>query len=192
MLDQSFASNRTATPIGLMSLIQELGLPVRLPAVRSWSRASARKTSVSSGVINEYYPPGYAPQGNIGNLKFALRYEPIDLSIYDALFKVLESELLEGWIRQEPTSAYVRRAWFLYEVLTGKILDAADVPRTGYVNILDPKLHVTGPVRKIRRQRVNNNLLGDHTYCPVIRRTDVLNRAMVAGLALEAKSLVDS
>ena len=105
---------------------------------------------------------------------------------------MLKSELLEGWIRQEPTSSYARRAWFLYEFLTGKTLEASDVPPTGYVNLLDPKLHVTGPVRKIRRQRVNNNLLGDHTYCPVIRRTDVLNRAIAAGLALEAKSLVES
>ncbi|MGH9927807.1 MAG: Fic family protein [Pyrinomonadaceae bacterium] len=192
MPDRSFPSNQTGTPIGLMALIQELDLPVRLPAVQSWSRAGARKTSVTSPAIKEYYPPGYAPQGFIGNLKFALRYEPVDLSIYYPLFKVVESELLEEWIRREPTSAYARRAWFLYEFLTGKTLDAPDVPPTGYVNILDPKLHVTGPVRKIRRQRVNNNLLGDHTYCPVIRRTDVLNRAMSAGLDLEARSLVDS
>jgi hypothetical protein len=192
MLDERLPSDRPATPLGLTALIQELELPVRLPAIRSWSRASARKSSVTSGAINEYYPPRYARQGIIGNLKFALRYEPIDLSIYHALFKVLESELLEGWIRQEPTSAYARRAWFLYELLTGKTLDAPDVIPTGYVNILDPKLHVTGPVRRIRRQRVNNNLLGDHTYCPVIRRTDALNRAIAAGLDLEAKSLVES
>jgi hypothetical protein len=192
MLDQSLPSNRPAAPIGLMALIQELKLPVCLPIVRSWSRASARKSSVTSGAINEYYPPRYARHGFIGNLKFALRYEPIDLSVYHPLFKVLETELLEGWIRQEPTSAYARRAWFLYEYLTGKTLDAPDVPPTGYVNVLDPKLHVTGAVRKIRRQRVNNNLLGDHFYCPVIRRTDALNRAMAAGLDLEAKALVES
>src|SRR5438876_2453955 len=182
MPDQSFASNPTVTPIGLMAVIQELNLPVRLPTVQSWSRSGARKTSVTSTAIQEYYPPGYAPEGLIGNLKFALRYEPIDLSVYHALFKVLESELLEGWIRQEPTSAYARRAWFLYEFLTGKTLDAPDVPPTGYVNILDLKLHVTGPVRKVRRQRVNNNLLGDDSYSPVIRKTHVLSRAMAAGL----------
>ena len=192
MPDKSIASNPTVIPIGLMALIRELDLPVRLPTVQSWCRSGARKTSVTSAVIKEYYPPGYEPEGLIGNIKFALRYEPIDLSIYHALFKVLESDVLEGWIRQEPTSAYARRAWFLYEFLTGKILDAPDVPPTGYVNILDPKLHVTGPVRKIRRQRVNNNLLGDQTYCPVIRKTDALNRAMAAGLDLEAKSLVES
>jgi hypothetical protein len=58
---------------------------------------------------------------------------------------------------EEPTGTYVRRAWFLYEALTGKLLDADDVAPTGYINKLDPKLHVTGPVRRVRRQRVNNN-----------------------------------
>jgi hypothetical protein len=165
---------------------------VRRPTVRSWTKSGARKTIITSDAIKEYYPPIYAPSGIIGNLKFALRYEPIDLSVYDALFKVLDAALLEAWIRKEPTGAYVRRAWFLYEALTGKILDADDVAPTGYTNILDPKLHVTGPVRRVRRQRVNNNLLGDNTYCPLIRRTDALNHAIASGLDLEAKSLVES
>ena len=192
MPDRSFTSKRTDQPIGLMALIQELDLPVRRPTVRSWTRSGARKTIITSDAIKEYYPPVYAPSAIIGNLKFALRYEPIDLSVYEALFKVLDAALLEEWIRQEPTGAYVRRAWYLYEALTGRLLDADDVAPTGYTNILDPKLHVTGPVRRVRRQRVNNNLLGDNTYCPLIRRTDALNHAMASGLDLEAKSLVES
>jgi len=191
MPDRSFTPKLSDQPIGLMALIQELDLPVRRPTVRSWTRSGARKTIITSEAIKEYYPPVYAPKGIIGNLKFALRYEPIDLSVYDALFKVLNRKLLEEWLQQEPTGAYVRRAWFLYEALTGKLLDADDVSPTGYINILDPKLHVMGPVRRVRRQRVNNNLLGDNTYCPLIRRTDVLNRAMASGLDLEAKSLVE-
>ena len=175
-----------------MALIEELELTVPPPIVRSWTKSGARKTIITTEAIKEYYPLIYAPSGIIGNLKFALRYEPVDLSVYDALFKVLDSQLLEEWTTQEPTGTYVRRAWFLYEALTGKRLKAVDVSRTGYINILDPKLHVTGPVRRVRRQRVNNNLLGDNTYCPLIRRTNVLNRAMASGLDLEAKSLVES
>jgi hypothetical protein len=146
MRDQSFTAKTTAQPIGLMALIEELELPVRPPTVRSWTRSGARKTIITNEAIQEYYPLIYAPSGIIGNLKFALRYEPVDLSVYNALFKVLDAHLLEEWLTQEPTGAYVRRAWFLYEALTGKLLKAADVSRTGYINILDPKLHVTGPV----------------------------------------------
>jgi hypothetical protein len=43
-----------------------------------------------------------------------------------------------------------------YEALTSKLLDANDVSRTGYINILDPKLHVTGPVRRVRRSLSGN------------------------------------
>lgn len=192
MPDQSIKLKRTDQPIGLMALIQELDLPVRRPTVRSWTRSGARKTVITREAVNEYYPPVYAPAGIIGNLKFALRYEPIDLSVYEALFKAIDARLLEEWIRQEPTGTYIRRAWFLYEALTRKLLDAEDVSRTGYINVLDPKLHVTGPIRKVRRQRVNNNLLGDNTYCPLIRKTDVLNRVMTSGLDQEAKSLVEN
>jgi len=67
-------------------------------------------------------------------------------------------------------------------MLTGKLLKANDLSRTGYINILDPKLHLTGSVRKVRRQRVNNNLLGDNIYCPLIRRTDALIRGVLIWL----------
>jgi Fic/DOC family protein len=192
MLDQSSTGKATGQPIGLMALIEELRVPIRPPTVQSWTKSGARKTIITPEAIKEYYPPIYAPSGIIRNLKFALRYEPVDLSVYDALFKVLDSQLLKEWLTQEPTGTYVRRAWFLYEFLTGKLLEAADVPRTGYIDVLDPKLHVTGPVRRVRRQRINNNLLGDSTYCPLIRRTDVLSRAMSSGLDSEAKALVES
>jgi hypothetical protein len=88
-----------------IALIQDLDLPVRRPTVRSWTRSGARKTIITIEAIKEYYPPVYAPSGIIGNLKFALRYEPIDLSVYDALFGILDAELLEAWIGQEPTRA---------------------------------------------------------------------------------------
>ncbi len=74
MRDQSFTPKMTGQPIGLMALIKELDLPVRNPAVRSWTKSGARKTIITSEAIQEYYPPIYAPSGILGNLKFALRY----------------------------------------------------------------------------------------------------------------------
>jgi hypothetical protein len=87
MPDQSFTSKQTDQPIGLMALIEKLDLPVRKPTVRSWTRSGARKTVITSEAIKEHYPPIYAPSGIIGNLKFALRYEPIDLSVYGGPFQ---------------------------------------------------------------------------------------------------------
>jgi hypothetical protein len=44
--------------------------------------------------------------GNNQKSQICLRYEPIDPSVYDALFGVLDAELLEAWIRQEPTGTW--------------------------------------------------------------------------------------
>ena len=179
-------------PIGLVRLIQELGLSVNLPAVRSEVVAGARRTRVSDGIVFEYYPRIYAPENLIGQLKFAMRHEPIDLGVLHAVFQVLEPSLLESWVRAERTGGFARRAWYLYELLTGKQLDIPNVPPTGYVDLLDPEIHIVGPTVRIRRQRLNNNLLGTPNYCPLIRRTELLQNSMNGGLDKEARSLAES
>jgi len=85
MPDRSFTSKRTDQRIGLMALIQELDLPVRRPLFDPGLGREPERLFITSEAKKEYYPPVYAPSGTIGNLKFALRYEPIDLSVYDAL-----------------------------------------------------------------------------------------------------------
>ena len=84
MPDRSFTSKRTDQPIGLVALIHELDRPVRRPTVQSWTRSGARKTVITSDAIEDITFRSAATLG-IGNLKFALRYEPIDLNVYDAL-----------------------------------------------------------------------------------------------------------
>ena len=90
MPDRSFTLKRTDQPIGLMALIQELNLPVRRPTVSIRIRSGARKTIITREAIKEYYPPVYAPSRIIGNLKLPY-VRTIDLSVYEALFKVLDS-----------------------------------------------------------------------------------------------------
>ena len=73
------------------------------------------------------------------------------------------------------TGKYVRRLWFLYEFLTGKTLPLDDLKRGNYIDLLEPDEYYTvTPVRQVRRQRINDNLLGDHRFCPTIRRTDTI------------------
>jgi hypothetical protein len=57
--------------------------------------------------------------------------------------------------------------------------------------LLDPKLHVTATGRRVRRQRIIDNLLGNKNYCPMIRRTDKLIAAMAQQLGQEAKGIID-
>src|SRR5664279_2281799 len=89
--------------IGLCRLAEDLHLQISLPATRSEIIAGARRTIAADGGILEQYPKNYAPEGLIGNLRFALRYEPIALDLYLAIFQTLDVRQLEDWISSEPT-----------------------------------------------------------------------------------------
>lgn len=119
-----------------------------------------------------------------------MRYEPVEVVIIAAAFQKIPREEMEKWVRSEYIGKYVRRAWYLYELLTGNTLDVRDVPPTNNVLLLNPALHVTTAGARIRRQRVIDNLLGDRDYCPTIRRTEALESAMARGLEAEAKQIV--
>jgi len=120
-----------------------------------------------------------------------MRYEPLDVGVIAAAFQKIPRPEMENWVRSEYIGKYVRRAWYLYELLTGNTLDVPDVPPTNSVLLLDPALHVTTAGTRIRRQRVIDNLLGDRGYCPTIRRTEALEAAMARGLEAEAKKIVE-
>src|ERR1035437_2009515 len=118
---------RLPLTIGLHRLAEDLQLQVLLPTTRSEIIAGARRTTVTGGKVLEQYPKNYMPLGLIGNLRFALRYEPIALDVYSAVFHALDTPQLEDWIQSEPTSILARRAWYLYELLMGLRLNLPDV-----------------------------------------------------------------
>ena len=181
----------SVTAIGLHRLIEELGLSVVLPAVRSEAIRGARKTRIADGAILEQYPLAYGPTDLFGHLRFAMRYEPVDLNVLAAFFEKVDRQTFEAWVRSEPVGKYARRAWYLYEFLTSETLDIPDVPPTDNVLLLDPALHITTTGVRIRRQRVVDNLLGNRDYCPMIRRTDRLNAGIRQELGEEAKKIVE-
>src|ERR1700722_2841204 len=162
-----FTPKTNGEAIGLHKLIDAFSLPVNRPAVRSEEVRRARKTRFADGTVLEQYPPTYAPTDIYGHLRFAMRYEPIDLNVLDVLFQTVERTAFEEWIKTEPVGKYARRAWYLYELLTGQVLDIPDVPPTANVLLLNPALHITGKGRPVRRQRVVDNLLGNKAYCPM-------------------------
>jgi Fic family protein len=183
--------NKEAGVIGLSRLVEELRLRVPAPAVRSEAVRGGRRTKISGDSILEQYPLSYAPTDLLGQIRFAMRYEPLDVGVIAAAFQKIPRQEMENWVRSEYIGKYVRRAWYLYELLTGNTLDVPDVPPTNNVLLLDPALHVTTAGTRIRRQRVIDNLLGDRGFCPTIRRTEALEAAMARGLEAEAKKIVE-
>src|SRR5208337_3338528 len=139
-----FKPNPENKAIGLHWLIEELGLAVAPPAVRSEAIRGARKTTNrTDGTVLEQYPLAYGPKDLFGHLRFAMRYEPVDLNVLAAFFEKVEGKDIEAWIKSEPVGKYARRVWYLYEFLTGETLDAPEVPPTENVLLLDPALHIT-------------------------------------------------
>ncbi len=110
-------------------------------------------------------------------LKFALRYEWLNLGVLRAVIPKLDPIQLTADIRGEPHGAYARRIWFLYEKLTGRELDLPDLTTGNYLPLADPDIYYTGPIRKSSRHRIQANLLGDLAFCFMIRRTEELTSA---------------
>src|ERR1039458_4620277 len=83
---------RVAAPAGLAWLIGHFGLRTPERAVRWETIAAARRTVVGNGQVLEQYPAaaGYAPKELFGHLRFALRYEPLDAGVWNAVVHALE------------------------------------------------------------------------------------------------------
>lgn len=165
---------RQVDPIGLAGLIHHFDLPVTLPDVRSYSGAVARRTEVIGGLRTEHYPAQYGCETVDEHLRFALRTEPLDLSVWSAAMEAMDPRVVEDWVRRQPGGSYARRAWYLFEKLTGRGLDLPDVKQGNYVDLADPQVQYTGYPRNSERHRVRHNLLGEIGYSPMIRRTAVL------------------
>lgn len=162
---------------GYAALNERYGLDIIPNWHRSWVTTSGiHRIDTTGGVIEEVYPSKYWPGNTLGDhLEFALKYDGTNLAILASLFQKVAAEDLLGFVRSKPTGKYARRLWFLYEFLTGTTLQMDDVKRGNYIDLLDSEQYYTvTPTRQIRRQRINDNLLGDGLFCPTIRRTDTL------------------
>jgi hypothetical protein len=183
----------TGRPAGYAALFERYDLDV----IPNWHKSLVTDSGIhridsSGGAIEEVYPPKYWPGDTLGDhLEFALKYDGTNLSILSILFqKAREKDLLE-FIRSKPTGKYARRIWFLYEFLTGKTLPLDDLKQGNYINLLEPdKYYTVIPVRQIRRQRINDNLLGDDRFCPTVRRTDTLRDLETADLPERCRQVV--
>jgi len=114
-----------------------------------------------------------------GHLGFALKHEGLHLEALSRLFATAPASEIEDWIRREPTGQYARRAGFLYEKLTGRILNVPDIKRGNYVAATDPEheLTVASPANNTR-WRVRDNLLGTAAFSPQIHLTPDIKRAL--------------
>jgi len=185
----------THRPAGYAALIGRYELDVIPNCHRSFVTTSGTHLIDSTGgVIEEVYPFKYWPGDTLGDhLEFALKYDGTNLAILAGLFQNAAEEDLLEYVRSKPIGKYARRLWFLYEFLMGKTLPLDDLKRGNYIDLLEPDDYYTvTPTRQVRRQRINDNLLGNRRFCPTVRRTDTLRDFETADLPKRCRQVVSA
>lgn len=170
-----------ADPIGAAWLVRAYGVvPLgRLPVM---SQVGGRRaTEVNAGFRLETYPESMRPAAEpAAHLQFHLRHEVPHLEFLARLFERAGSHFIQAWIASAPTGQYARRAAFLYEWLTGDTLEVPKRLGGNYVDAIDETKLVAASrdrVVKVQRWRVNDNLPGTREFCPIVVKSEVVEKA---------------
>jgi hypothetical protein len=174
---------------GWAFLVHSFGVraPVRQPsAVSSQHVKASRREDGGWTVFDKRYWPGEA----FGDqLSFALRHEDLDLLVLKRIFDAAPADTVAAFVRSAPTGVPNRRAWFLYEFLTGRTLDVPDA-EAGFTDLQDNRLYFTAAPVLSRRHKVRDNLLGNRDFCPIIRKTKALTDFGARALAAKANDII--
>jgi len=190
-IDQPKATTR---PAGYSALLGRYAIR----AMPNWHRSiiseGTRRTESSADEVVDTYPAAYWPGESAGDqLEFALKYDGLNLGMLAVLLPAIGREEITKYINSKPTGKYARRIWYFYELLTGDRLPLADLTQGNYVDLLESEEHFTiDRAEPVRRQRINNNLLGDASFCPTIRRTKTISAFIARDLSARCRTLISS
>ncbi len=185
--------NRTlpepADPGGYAELIDRYRLKTPLPDQLA---AIPERHSPKSTAEWQLLTPRHRPEDSLsGHLRFALKWEGVRLSILSALFKTIESGRITQIILEKPTGIYSRGLWFLYEWLTGEILDIPDAGKVKATPVLDSDRQIGIDNGEFSaRHRVVNNLPGPKSFCPLVWKTPALRLFIEQDLKLKAQEFL--
>lgn len=113
----------------------------------------------------------------MSHLEFALKYDDLNLAFVREVFKSVDHQTILDYINPNPNRKYPRIIGYLYE-FTGNKTIKVNVTTTKYEDILDSSRYITGNITKISKWKVNDNLLGQEKFCPIIRKTTELRELL--------------
>lgn len=175
--------------VGYGAIHRAYGLRAPLPDILALISQKHKQYTTEEWMI---FTPRYMPEDTLmGHLTFALKYEGIDLGILKKLFENLEAKQISKSIAQEPTGQYSRKIWFLYEWLLDAQLDTPDLTTANYIDLVDETIQYAshgGDASK--RHRIRNNLPGVKDFCPMIRKTALLEKYINLDLAQRIKKMI--
>jgi hypothetical protein len=142
----------------------------------SYIASSYKKETDQFGNVVEHYPKHYMPKDNVfAHIEFSLKYDDFSLDFLSIIFQLISTEEIENFILNSPKGRFERKLGFLYEFITSNKLNIQNVEIGNYVDLLNGDKYILGKVVKDKRWKVNNNLLGNANYCPIIRKTKALD-----------------
>ncbi|MBE0673110.1 MAG: Fic family protein [Bacteroidales bacterium] len=168
-------------PIGSTWLKQHYQLSNIKLSHESYLGTRSKVEILQDGSILETYQKAQytlKTESSLSHFEFALKYDDVQMSFYQAVLKCIPKTDIVEYIKTIPSSKYSRKIGFWYEFLTGEHLPIEDRPSINYVDLIDSKRYFTGAIVKNSRWRINNNLLGDVGFCPTIKKTDTISKAL--------------
>lgn len=194
MYEHEFHEN-SSRPAGYQALTERFKLDV----IPNWhisyvSQSNTRRVETRDRQTIETFPSTYWPgEKPCDHLEFALKYDGTNLAILASLFHVLPEGEFQEYVESKPRGKYARRLWYLYELLTGKTIPIDDLKTGGYIDLLEPSQYITtASSSPVRRQRINDNLLGDARFCPTVRLSDKLREFSETDLADRCKQVMSA
>lgn len=176
--------------IGYGTIINIYELRVPLPDMLSLVSQKHKRYLTEEWRI---FTPRYMPEDTLmGHLTFALKYEGIELAILKKLFEKLDAKEMSQLIANEPTGQYSRKIWFLYEWLMDKALDLPDLITSNYIDLVDDNIQYAcrQGIETSKRHRIRNNLPGVKDFCPMIRKTALLEQYIKLDLSQKVNNII--
>lgn len=131
-------------------------------------------------------PKSYLPEDNqeldeiealYKHLVFALKYEGVNLLLFKCLVKHYTEAQLTQLVNIEPSGQYSRRIWFIIEWLIGKNLEGKEnLSKKSYIPVVNSKQQYSIVGTKSSRHLIINNLPGTPEFCPMIKKTEKLEK----------------
>lgn len=150
-----------------------------------------RRIRDRGGQVYQEFARSYRPKPSvIGHLRFALRYEGLNLEVLSQLFARIGGAEIRAALLGQPRSVAARRLGYLYEWLIGEALDLPDTTlsalrKARYAPVLDESMQFgfaleSGP--RNGKYRVIDNLPGTREFCPLVTKTPYLAQMVSKGL----------
>ena len=176
--------------VGYGAIILHYDLKVPTPKILSLISQKDRKYQKEEWQV---FTPRYKPNDTLlKQLVFALKYEGVNLLVFKKLFEILSTHEISELVQIEPLSQYSRKIWFLYEWLFADMLDIPDLNRGNFADLIDEKIQYSIKGNRSSRHRIINNLPGTPDFCPLIYKTEKLEKYIASNVQLQKKNYLSS